>query len=83
MSKNQFFFLKRLGLERSKTAKEALSVITKLLETFGQGGPCSDLVPEHTYHNSFLIADTKEAWVLETAREFWVAENITSKLKID
>ena len=69
----------RLGLERGKTAKEALDVITSLLEEFGQGGPCSDLVPEHTYHNSFLIADPQEAWVLETARAYWVAERVTSK----
>ena len=70
--------LLRLGLERGRTAFEALQVITKLLEEFGQGGPCSDIMPEHTYHNSFLIADPKEAWVLETARTNWVAEKITS-----
>lgn len=68
----------RLALERAKSAKEALHVIVDLLEEHGQGGPCSDLVQEHVYHNSFLIADTQEAWVLETARELWVAEHITS-----
>ena len=73
-----FTFNYRLGLERGKTAFESLQAITKLLEEFGQGGPCSDIVPEHTYHNSFLIADPKEAWVLETARNYWVAEQITS-----
>ena len=70
-------FIFRLGLERGKTAKEALEVITKLLEEFGQGGPCSDIVPEHVYHNSFLIADPMEAWVLETARTLWIAQKIT------
>ena len=65
-------------MERGKTAFEALQVITELLEKFGQGGPCSDIMPEHTYHNSFLIADPKEAWVLETARTLWVAEKVTS-----
>lgn len=52
------FLLVRLGLERSKNAKEAVEVITSLLEKYGQGGPCSqnnDLF----YHNSFLIADNK------------------------
>lgn len=70
--------LVRLGLERSKTALEALKIITELLEKHGQGGPCSDTMKNFTYHNSFLIADVKEAWVLETAGKFWAAEHITS-----
>lgn len=70
--------LVRLGLERSETAEQAVEVITDLLERCGQGGPCSDTVPDFTYHNSFLIADSKEAWVLETAGKVWAAEKITA-----
>ncbi|KAK4289283.1 hypothetical protein Pmani_037735, partial [Petrolisthes manimaculis] len=70
--------LLRLGLERGSTAESALDIITSLLEQHGQGGPCSDTQPGLLYHNSFLIADTKEAWVLETAGRHWVAENIKS-----
>ena len=44
-----------------------------------QGGPCSDTVRGLLYYNSFLIADHKEAWVLETVRKFWAAQKITSK----
>jgi len=68
--------LVRLGLERGATAYNALQVIVDLMEEHGQGGNCA----EHfafNYHNSYLIADHIEAWVLETAGRYWVAEKIT------
>lgn len=68
----------RLGLERGNTAEKALDVITSLLEKYGQGGPCSEYDDSHFYHNSFLIADYKEAWVLETSGKMWAAERIDS-----
>ena len=46
--------LLRLGLERARTALEGVEVITRLLEEHGQGGQCSDLVQDFSYHNSFL-----------------------------
>ena len=70
--------LLRLGLERGRSARESLEVITRLLEEYGQGGQCSDLVPDFSYHNSFLIADRSSAWVLETADRLWVAEKVES-----
>lgn len=69
--------LVRLGLERGKTSKEALDVITSLLEIFGQGGACAQNDPSFTYHNSFLIADVNEAYILETAGRHWVAQRWT------
>jgi secernin len=69
--------LVRLGLERGSTAKEALDNIVSLLENHGQGGPCAENDSSITYHNSFLIADFKEAWILETAGRHWVAERVT------
>lgn len=68
--------LVRLGLERSQTARKALQVMVDLLEKFKQGGPCAENDMTLSYHNSFLIADRKEAWVLETADRMWVAERI-------
>ena len=53
-----------------------MNVMTALLEQYGQGGPCSDTMKDFTYHNSFLIADGKEAWVLETAGNLWAAEQV-------
>jgi len=69
--------LVRLGLERAKSAKEALQVITQLLEKYGQGGDCAEN-SSWSYHNSFLIADCNEAYVLETAGSLWAAEHVTS-----
>lgn len=68
--------LMRLALERTKTASEALTLITKLLEEYGQGGPGGYTDKKLFYHNSFIIADKKEAWVLETADKFWIAEKV-------
>lgn len=68
--------LLRLALERGRTAYEALHVITKLLETYGQGGNAA-VGMVHRYHNSFLIADPNEAWILDTCGRRWVARKVT------
>jgi dipeptidase len=65
----------RLALERASDADEALEEIITLLEIYGQGGNCGFTHP-FFYHNSFLIADTKSAWVLETAGKHWAAEKV-------
>jgi len=65
----------RLALERATTARQAMDVITSLLETYGQGGNCG-LTHKLYYHNSFLLADPHEAWVLETAGRQWAAEQV-------
>jgi len=67
--------LLRLGLERAKTSREAISVITDLLEKYGQSGNCGFNHQLH-YHNSFIIADSKDSWVLETAGKHWIAKKI-------
>ena len=73
--------LLRLGLERSTTASEALEIITKLLEEYGQGGNGS-FDGQFYYDNSFMIADAKEIWYLETAGKFWAAKRVGGVLAI-
>lgn len=68
--------LLRLALERRSTARGALDTITELLEKYGQGGNCGYRNKGFYYHNSFLIADSKEAWVLETAGKLWAAKKV-------
>jgi secernin len=65
-----------LGLERGGNARESVDVITSHLEKYGQGGACVE-GGDWSYHNSFIIADSNEAWVLETVCQYWVAEKIT------
>lgn len=71
----------RLALERACTAKKAVVVITGLLSQYGQGGPgAEESGPQKwAHHNSFLIADKTEGWILETAGSYWVAKTIKGK----
>lgn len=64
--------LLRLGIERGKTAKEALEIIVDLLDKYGQGGAHNK--KGLNYHNSMIIADPNEAYVLETAGKWWIVE---------
>jgi len=65
----------RLALERSTSAAQAKDVILSLLEEHGQGGNCGYA---HTlyYHNSFIIADPREAFILETAGKNWAVRKV-------
>lgn len=73
--------LLRLGLERGKSASQALAIIIALLEEYGQGGNCG-FDKEFYYDNSFIIADKDEAYVLETANKNWVTRKIDDHYNI-
>lgn len=51
----EYWHLMRLALERSKTAREAVLVITSLVERYGYGSE----------GESFSIIDPDEAWIME------------------
>jgi dipeptidase len=68
--------LLRLTLERCATATQAIDCITGLLAQYGQNACGGYRNKKFYYHNSFLIADTNEAWVLETAGKEWVTEKV-------
>ncbi len=74
--------LLRLALERAGSAGEAKQLIIELLGTYGQGGAAGFTDKSFAYHNSFIIADKNEAWVLETAGEFWATKKITARYAI-
>ncbi len=73
--------LLRLALERATNAREAVDVITELLERHGQGGNCGYQL-KFNYHNSYLIADPGQAWLLETADNQWAARQVSGVYSI-
>ena len=68
----KYWELMRLALLRAKTAREAINVITSLVETYGYGSE----------GESFSIADPNEAWLLEmigtggNGGAVWVARRV-------
>jgi secernin len=67
--------LVRLGLERGVSAREATDVVIDLIERYGQGGSgYADVA--WPYHNSFLIADAGEAFLLEASARHWALRDV-------
>jgi secernin len=66
----------RLALERCESASKALECIIQLLHDHGQDVSGGYQNKRFFYHNSFLIADYHEAWVLETAGKEWAAQRV-------
>ncbi len=77
----------RVALELSSTAREALEILIRNTEDYGQGG---DGGYEHPlfYHNSYLLTDHREAYVLDTVGRYWAYKklmgnyNISNKIAI-
>jgi dipeptidase len=73
--------LMRIGLERSRTCREAIDLMTRLLEEYGQGGS-AELKGNSHFDSSFLMADRSEAYVLETAGRQWAVRRVTDAASI-
>jgi secernin len=71
----------RLGLERSRTAAEAVDIMTGLISQYGQGKFANN-AGVRTYDNGYIVADPREAYVIETAGHDWVVKGVTSAIGI-
>ena len=69
--------LVRLGLERGRSAHEALMVITALVAEYGQSGS-GFADKDWSYNNSFLIAGRDTAFVLETSDRGWAWREVSN-----
>jgi len=67
--------LVRLGLERARSAEDALTIITSLLERHGQGGS-GEPHRDEPYFSSFLVADAAGGFVIETSNRTWAARPV-------
>jgi secernin len=67
--------LVRLALERASSADDAFEVLTDLLGEHGQGGSGEEDHDE-PYFSSFLIADPRGGWVVETSGRTWAARPV-------
>lgn len=68
----------RLALERADTAERAVETLVALLEAHGQGGRCGLERADFRYDNSFLVADARGAFVLETAGRAHRVERVSA-----
>ncbi len=67
--------LVRLALERADSAESAVAVLTGLLERHEQGGSGYE-EGMFAYHNSFLLADARAAFLLEASGGHWALREV-------
>jgi secernin len=74
--------LVRLGLEQCQNARQAVNLLTHLIESCGQGSfpGCN---PDRDYDSAFVVADPSEAYVIETAGRHWVYQEIQEVRALD
>lgn len=65
----------RLALHNAESGEDAVTIIGRLLERYGQGGNGS-YQGTLRHHNAFLITDARRAFVLESAGKQWIFQEI-------
>jgi secernin len=68
--------LVRLVLERAADAEEGTRVLAALLGAHRQGGGCGHEHRRFTYHSSFVFADARRAFLVETAGRAIAVEEV-------
>ena len=71
----------RLGLERAVTAAHAVEIMTGLISRYGQGKFAND-AGALTYDNGYIVADPREAYVIETAGHEWAVKRVERTIGI-
>ena len=71
----------RLGLERGRSAAEAVEVMTGLVSQYGQGEFVND-ADVRTYDNGYIVAAPHEAYVMETAGHQWAVQRVEGAVGI-
>ncbi len=71
----------RLALHNADSGYQAVQIIVELIKRFGQGGDAG-YKGHLSYHNSFLIQDRSEAFVLETAGTSWAMKKTNPSASI-
>jgi secernin len=65
----------RLALHNARSAREGVDFITRLIEQHPQGGD-GGYTGVLKYHNSYLLKDPREAFVLETSGMHWASRKV-------
>jgi secernin len=73
--------LMRIGLERARNCREAIQIMTDLLEQYGQGGS-AELKGNSHFDSSFILSDPDEAYILETAGRKWAVKKVEAVASI-
>jgi len=71
----------RLAVERGDSARSAVEAVGEVVEGYGQGGNCQ-MMGNFYFDSGLLIADRKEAYVVNCAGKNWAARQVSDVMAI-